>query len=137
MQLYFFQNLFLNYLACFHISQKKQLKRVLSKLEDFSNEMDHNLHNNMSFSIDDIEEDNVNRDDYLREDSDEDDNVQESTESESIKSESTKSESTKSESTKSESTKSDTNSQLITQISELDVDKSAALVQLDDNNESA
>jgi hypothetical protein len=135
-------NLFLNYLAFFHISQKKQLKRVLSKLEDFSNEMDHNLHNNMSFSIDDIEDDNVNRDDYLREDSDEDDNVQESTESESIKSESIKSESTKSESTKSESiksesTKSDTNSQLITQISELDVDKSAALVQLDDNNESA
>lgn len=71
----------------------------------------------MSFSIDDIEEDNVNQDDYLREDSDEDQNVQESIES--------------------ESTKSDTNSQLITQISELDVDNSTALVQLDENSESA
>lgn len=58
-------NLFLNYLAFFHISQKKQLKRVLSKLEDFTNEMDNNLHNNMSFSIDDIEDDNVNQTDYM------------------------------------------------------------------------
>lgn len=58
-------NLFLNYLAFFHISQKKQLKRVLSKLEDFANEMDNNLHNNMSFSIDDIENDNIGQDNYL------------------------------------------------------------------------
>ena len=65
-------NLFLNYLAFFHISQKKQLKRVLSKLEDFTNEMEQNLHTNLSFSIEDIEEENVSQDNYLQEDLEED-----------------------------------------------------------------
>lgn len=61
-------NLFLNYLAFFHISQKKQLKRVLSKLEDFTNEMDQNLHTNLSFSIEDIGDENIGQDNYLQED---------------------------------------------------------------------
>ena len=61
-------NLFLNYLAFFHISQKKQLKRVFSKLEDFTNEMDYNLHTNLSFSIEDIEDENVGQDNYLQDD---------------------------------------------------------------------
>ena len=61
-------NLFLNYLAFFHISQKKQLKRVLSKLEDFTNEMEYNLHTNLSFSIEDIEDENVGQDNYLQDD---------------------------------------------------------------------
>ena len=113
-------NLFLNYLAFFHISQKKQLKRVLSKLEDFSNEMDNNLHNNMSFSIDDIEEDNVNQDDYLRDDSDEELDTKEQ-ESE----------------LGSESSKSDTINTIVTQISELDEDKAGAVVQLDDTPNDA
>tara|TARA_Y100000389_G_scaffold185051_1_gene204051 strand:- start:245 stop:1165 length:921 start_codon:yes stop_codon:yes gene_type:complete len=108
-------NLFLNYLAFFHISQKKQLKRVLSKLEDFSNEMDNNLHNNMSFSIDDIEEDNVNQNDYLRDESDEEIDTKEH-ESEMG----------------SESSKSDTINTIVTQISELNEDKTGAVVQLDD-----
>jgi len=108
-------NLFLNYLAFFHISQKKQLKRVLSKLEDFSNEMDNNLHNNMSFSIDDIEEDNVNQDDYLRDESDEENDKQDN-ESE----------------LESNSSKTDTINTIVTQISELGEDEHAAVVQLDD-----
>lgn len=107
-------NLFLNYLAFFHISQKKQLKRVLSKLEDFSNEMDNNLHNNMSFSIDDIENDSVNQDDYLHSDSEDD-----------------KSTTTESSSEK-EMMEPVTNDQLTTQILELGVDKAATIVQLDD-----
>jgi len=61
-------NLFLNYLAFFHISQKKQLKRVLSKLEDFTNEMEQNLHTNLSFSIEDIGDENIGQDNYLQED---------------------------------------------------------------------
>lgn len=111
-------NLFLNYLAFFHISQKKQLKRVLSKLEDFSNEMDNNLHNNMSFSIDDIENDSVNQDDYLHSDSEDD-----------------KSTTTESSSEK-EMMEPVTNDQLTTQILELGVDKAATIVQLDDIPES-
>lgn len=112
-------NLFLNYLAFFHISQKKQLKRVLSKLEDFSNEMDNNLHNNMSFSIDDIENDSVNQDDYLHSDSEDDKSTTQeiaSTESSSEK----------------EMMEPVTNDQLTTQILELGVDKAATIVQLDD-----
>ena len=112
-------NLFLNYLAFFHISQKKQLKRVLSKLEDFSNEMDNNLHNNMSFSIDDIEDDNVNQDDYLHSDSEDD-----------------KSTSQELDSTEEETMEPVTKDQLTTQILELGVDKAATIVQLDDIPES-
>ena len=115
-------NLFLNYLAFFHISQKKQLKRVLSKLEDFSNEMDNNLHNNMSFSIDDIEDDNVNQDDYLHSDSDEE-----------------ISDSQKESLNEKEAIEPITKQQLTTQISELELNNSTALVQLDDiphSNES-
>lgn len=108
-------NLFLNYLAFFHISQKKQLKRVLSKLEDFTNEMDNNLHNNMSFSIDDIEDDNVNQDDYLHSDSEDD-----------------KSTSQEIASVEKEMMEPTTKDQLTTQILELGVDKAATIVQLDD-----
>ena len=116
-------NLFLNYLAFFHISQKKQLKRVLSKLEDFTNEMDNNLHNNMSFSIDDIEDDNVNQDDYLHSDSEDDKST--SQEITSIESSSEK-----------EMMVPTTKDQLTTQILELGVDKAATIVQLDDIPES-
>jgi len=116
-------NLFLNYLAFFHISQKKQLKRVLSKLEDFSNEMDNNLHNNMSFSIDDIEDDNVNQDDYLHSDSEDDQSTTQDIAS--IESSSEK-----------EVMEPVTKDQLTTQILELGVDKAATIVQLDDIPES-
>jgi hypothetical protein len=112
-------NLFLNYLAFFHISQKKQLKRVLSKLEDFSNEMDNNLHNNMSFSIDDIEDDNVNQDDYLRDESDEETNTHEQ---ESV--------------LESDSSKTDTINTIVTQISELDEDVTTAMKESDNIPES-
>ena len=112
-------NLFLNYLAFFHISQKKQLKRVLSKLEDFSNEMDTNLHNNMSFSIDDIEDDNVNQDDYLCDDSDEETNAHEQ---ESV--------------LESDSSKTDTINTIVTQISELGEDVTTAMEESDNIPES-
>lgn len=107
-------NLFLNYLAFFHISQKKQLKRVLSKLEDFSNEMDNNLHNNMSFSIDDIEDDNVNQDDYLRDESDEETDTHEQ---DSV--------------LESDSSKTDTINTIVTQISELGEDSNTAIEESD------
>lgn len=107
-------NLFLNYLAFFHISQKKQLKRVLSKLEDFSNEMDTNLHNNMSFSIDDIENDHVNQDDYLRDDSDEEIDTPESNAE-----------------LESESNKSVTSDSITTQMLDLGLDKVAVLEESD------
>ena len=116
-------NLFLNYLAFFHISQKKQLKRVLSKLEDFTNEMDNNLHNNMSFSIDDIEDDNVNQDDYLH--SDYEDEKSTSQEITSIESSSEKG-----------MMEPITKDQLTTQILELGIDKAATIEQLDDIPES-
>lgn len=103
-------NLFLNYLAFFHISQKKQLKRVLSKLEDFSNEMDNNLHNNMSFSIDDIEEDNINQVDYLRHESDEEIDRQDQ---DSV--------------LESDSSKSNTINTIVTQISDIGEDKNASM----------
>lgn len=103
-------NLFLNYLAFFHISQKKQLKRVLSKLEDFSNEMDNNLHNNMSFSIDDIEEDNINQVDYLRDESDEEIDRQDQ---DSV--------------LESDSSKSNTINTIVTQISDIGEDKNASM----------
>jgi len=113
-------NLFLNYLAFFHISQKKQLKRVLSKLEDFSNEMDNNLHNNMSFSIDDIEDDNVNQDDYLRDESDEETDTHEQ---DSV--------------LDSESSKTDTINTIVTHISELGEDPTTALEESDNIPDSA
>ena len=113
-------NLFLNYLAFFHISQKKQLKRVLSKLEDFSNEMDNNLHNNMSFSIDDIEDDNVNQDDYLRDESDEETDTREQ---DTV--------------LDSESSKTDTINTIVTQISELGEDPTTALEESDNIPDSA
>ena len=113
-------NLFLNYLAFFHISQKKQLKRVLSKLEDFSNEMDNNLHNNMSFSIDDIEDDNVNQDDYLRDESDEETDTHEQ---DSV--------------LESDSSKTDTINTIVTQISELGEDSNTALEESDNIPDSA
>ena len=113
-------NLFLNYLAFFHISQKKQLKRVLSKLEDFSNEMDNNLHNNMSFSIDDIEDDNVNQDDYLRDESDEE---TETHEQNSV--------------LESDSSKTDTINTIVTQISELGENSNTDLEESDNIPDSA
>ena len=107
-------NLFLNYLAFFHISQKKQLKRVLSKLEDFTNEMDNNLHNNMSFSIDDIEDDNVNQTDYL-------DNSSEESDGENA-----------SEQNTNESTKTNTSGPIIAKLAELGVDNVATVQQFDE-----
>ena len=74
----------------------------------------------MSFSIDDIEEDNVNQDDYLRDEFDEEVDTKEQ-ESE----------------LGSESSKSDTINTIVTQISELDEDKTGAVVQLDDTPNDA
>lgn len=48
--------LYLNYVSFFHISQKKQLMRLFSKIQDFQKELEENIHLNMRFSIDDIDE---------------------------------------------------------------------------------
>jgi len=48
--------LYVNYVSFFHISQKKQLMRLFSKIQDFQKELEENIHLNMRFSIDDIDE---------------------------------------------------------------------------------
>jgi len=50
--------LFINYLAFFHISQQKQLKKLHHRISDFSKEVSENINMNCTFSIDDIQEDN-------------------------------------------------------------------------------
>jgi hypothetical protein len=46
--------LYLNYVAFFHISQQKQLKRLLTKLQEFDNDIEENLNVHDMCSIDDI-----------------------------------------------------------------------------------
>jgi len=48
-------SLYLNYIAFFHISQQKQLKRLLTKLQEFDADIEDNLNENGMCSIDDIE----------------------------------------------------------------------------------
>ena len=48
-------SLYLNYIAFFHISQQKQLKRLLTKLQEFDADIEENLNENGMCSIDDIE----------------------------------------------------------------------------------
>ena len=50
-------SLFLNFLSFFQISQKKQLDRLLIKLNEFFNEVVDNLDNNKTFSVDDLSND--------------------------------------------------------------------------------
>ena len=60
-------SLFMNYISFFHISQKKQLQRLLAKLEEFYKEVYENLDVNRTFSINNIT-DNI-------EDSDDEENI--------------------------------------------------------------
>jgi len=48
--------LYTNYMAFFHISQGKYLKRMYSKIENFYCEVESNIKSNINFSIDDINE---------------------------------------------------------------------------------
>ena len=48
--------LYTNYMAFFHISQGKYLKRMYSKIENFYNEVESNIKSNVNFSINDINE---------------------------------------------------------------------------------
>ena len=48
--------LYINYMAFFHISQGKYLKRMYAKIENFYNEVESNIKSNINFSIDDINE---------------------------------------------------------------------------------
>ena len=48
-------SLYLNYIAFFHISQQKQLTRLLTKLQEFDNDIEANLNVNGLCSINDIE----------------------------------------------------------------------------------
>ena len=48
--------LYINYVSFFHISQKKQLMRLFSKIQDFQKELEENINLNIRFSIDDIDE---------------------------------------------------------------------------------
>jgi hypothetical protein len=47
-------NLYINYVSFFHISQKKQLTRLHTRMQDFYKEVDDNININRTFSIDDI-----------------------------------------------------------------------------------
>jgi len=49
--------LFINYISFFHISQKKQLKKLHVRIQDFYKEVDENINMNYTFSIDDISND--------------------------------------------------------------------------------
>ena len=46
--------LYVNYMSFFHISQKKQLNRLLVKIQEFNKEVEENIHINSMFSIEDI-----------------------------------------------------------------------------------
>jgi hypothetical protein len=48
--------LYINYLSFFHISQKKQVQRLFSRINDFHKEINDNINVNQTFSIDDIQE---------------------------------------------------------------------------------
>ena len=49
-------SLYINYLSFFHISQKKQVQRLFSRINDFYKEINDNINVNQTFSIDDIQE---------------------------------------------------------------------------------
>ena len=49
--------LFINYISFFHISQRKQLKKLHVRIQDFYKEVDENINMNYTFSIDDISND--------------------------------------------------------------------------------
>jgi hypothetical protein len=51
--------LYTNYLSFFHISQRKQIKRLHTRIQDFYTEVDTNINMNRMFSIDDIQEEPV------------------------------------------------------------------------------
>jgi hypothetical protein len=55
-------SLYINYLSFFHISQKKQMQRLYSRIQEFHKEVNDNINVNQTFSIDDIkEEQKLNR----------------------------------------------------------------------------
>jgi hypothetical protein len=55
-------NLYINYISFFHISQKKQLNRLYTRMQEFYREVDNNININRTFSIDDIhDEDRLHR----------------------------------------------------------------------------
>ena len=60
--------LFINYISFFHISQKKQLKKLHIRIKDFYKEVDENINMNYTFSIDDIS--NEDSFDLINEDND-------------------------------------------------------------------
>jgi hypothetical protein len=49
--------LFINYISFFHISQQKQLKKLHIRIGEFFKEVDDNINMNVTFSIDDISND--------------------------------------------------------------------------------
>jgi len=48
-------SLYINYMSFFHISQKRHLVRLYSRMLDFSKEVEENININRTFSIDDIQ----------------------------------------------------------------------------------
>jgi len=55
-------SLYINYVSFFHISQRKQLNRLYSRMNEFYREVEENININRTFSIDDIgDEDRLHR----------------------------------------------------------------------------
>ena len=48
--------LYVNYISFFHVSQKKQFTRLLTKLQEFDVEVEENINVNFMSSIDDIDD---------------------------------------------------------------------------------
>ena len=52
-------DLYLNYISFFHISQKRQIKRLFQNFDDFEKEIDGNISTEKAFSFDSLYEDDI------------------------------------------------------------------------------
>lgn len=65
--------LYVNYISFFHVSQKKQFTRLLTKLQDFDGDVEENINVNFMSSIDDIDDSEPMNEFYSMDDNSESD----------------------------------------------------------------
>ena len=58
-------DLYLNYISFFHISQKRQIKRLFQNFDDFEKEIDGNISTEKAFSFDSLYEDDILEEDSI------------------------------------------------------------------------
>jgi hypothetical protein len=58
-------DLYLNYISFFHISQKRQIKRLFQNFDDFEKEIDGNISTEKAFSFDSLYEDDILEEDPI------------------------------------------------------------------------